>query len=145
MTSENKSHDDQPVPTRRKSRFGRAAVAAGLAAGVALLCAAAVPASAATSAASAAAVTPHAGVSGHLTGSAGNASMAAKRTVAYWTRARMLSAANGASVTERSAAAAHAAPTTASGPAGRVAATAPDQALKGPKVQITSARPTGAG
>ena len=145
MTSESKSHDDKPAPAGRRSRYGRAAVAAGLAAGVALLCAAAVPASAATAAPSAAAVTPHAAsASGHLTGSASDASTAAKRTVAYWTRARMLSAANGASVTVRSAGDAHAAPTTASGPAGRVAATAPDEALAGPKVKIPAAEPAGA-
>ena len=141
MTSESKSHDDQPAPAVRRSRFGRATVAAGLAAGVALLCAAAVPASAATSAAARTAATPaSAGASGHLTGSAGPASMAAKRTVAYWTRARMLAAANGASVSVKSAKGAHTAPAVAPGPAGRVAGTGPDQALKGPVTRIPAGR-----
>jgi hypothetical protein len=55
-------------------------------------------------------VAPHASTaSGHLTGSAGDASTAARRTVAHWTRTRMLSAANGAGVTVRSAKGAHAA------------------------------------
>src|SRR5277367_5271128 len=130
MTFESKSHDDKPAPAGRRSRFGRAAVAAGLAAGVALLCAAEVPASAATSAAS---VTPHAAsASGHLTGSASEASTAAKRTVAYWTRPRMLSAANGASVSVKSAPGPHPAPAIVPGPAGRVGGTGPEEALKGP-------------
>jgi hypothetical protein len=144
MTSESKSHDDKPAPAGRRSRFGRAAVATGLAAGVALLCAAAVPASAATAATaatSAAAVTPHASsASGHLTGSANEASAAAKRTVAYWTRARMLSAANGASVSVKSARGARTAPAVAPGPAGRVAGAGPDQALKRPTVRPPAGR-----
>ena len=144
MTSESKSHDDKPTPAARRSRFGRAAVATGLAAGVALLCAAAVPASAATAASPAAAVAPHASsASGHLTGSASAASTAAKRTVAYWTRARMLAAANGASVSVKSASDSHAAPAIASGPAGRVGGTAPDEALRGPAVRVPSATSRG--
>jgi V8-like Glu-specific endopeptidase len=140
MTFENKSHDDQPAATRRKFRFGRAAVAAGLAAGVALLCAAAVPASAATAATPAAAVKPPtSSASGHLTGSASEASAAARRTVTYWTRARMLSAANGASVSVKSASDSRPAPAIVSGPAGRVGGTVPDQALKGPAVRVPAA------
>jgi V8-like Glu-specific endopeptidase len=137
MTSETKSHDDKPAPAGRRSRYGRAAVAAGLAAGVALLCAAAVPASAATAATPAAAVTPPASsASGHLTGSASQASAAARRTEAYWTRARMLSAANGAGVAVKSASDSRPAPAIVSGPAGRVGGAAPDQALKGPVVRV---------
>jgi len=140
MTSENNSREDKASGVGRRSRFGRVAAAAGLAAGVAMLCAAAVPAFAATSATSVAAAAPHsAGASGHLTGSASEASTAAKRTVAYWTRARMLSAASGASVSVKSAPGAHAAPAIASGPAGRVAGTAPDQAIKGPAVRVPAA------
>jgi len=131
MTSENKSHDDEAAHARHGSRFRRAAVLAGLAAGVALLCAAAVPATAAT------APTPHASaVSGHATASAGAASMAAKRTVAYWTRARMLSARNGATITSRSAPDSHAASARVSGPTGRVGGSVPDQALAGPSPRI---------
>jgi len=142
MTSESTSHDDNTAPVGRRSRFGRAAVATGLAAGVALLCAAAIPASAATSGASATAVTPHvSSASGHLTGSASEASTAAKRTVAYWTRARMLSAANGASVSVKSAPGSHAAPAIVTGPAARVGGTAPDQALKGPAGRPAADRP----
>jgi V8-like Glu-specific endopeptidase len=141
MTSESKSHDDKPAHSARRSRYGRAAVAAGLAAGVALLCAAAVPASAATSAA---AVTPHpSSATGHLTGSATEAGTAAKRTVAYWTRARLLSAANGASVSVKSAPDSHAAPAIVPGRAGRVAGAAPAQALKSPAVRIPAAGSTG--
>jgi V8-like Glu-specific endopeptidase len=137
MTSESNSHDDKPATAGRRSRFGRAAVATGLAAGVALLCAAAVPASAATAATPAAAVTPPASsASGHLTGSASEAGTAARRTVAYWTRARMLSAANGASVSVKSASDSHAAPAVVPGPTGRVGGTAPDQALRGPAVLV---------
>jgi V8-like Glu-specific endopeptidase len=144
MTSEGNSRDDKTATVGRRFGFGRAAVATGLAAGVALLCAAAVPAFASTSATSPAAVTPHASsASGHLTGSASEASAAAKRTVAYWTRARMLSAANGASVSVKSAKGAHAAPAIASGPAGRVGGTAPDQALKGPAVHIPATHGAG--
>jgi V8-like Glu-specific endopeptidase len=144
MTSEGNSRDDKTATVGRRFGFGRAAVATGLAAGVALLCAAAVPAFASTSATSSAAVTPHASsASGHLTGSASEASAAAKRTVAYWTRARMLSAANGASVSVKSAKGAHAAPAIASGPAGRVGGTAPDQALKGPAVHIPATHGAG--
>jgi V8-like Glu-specific endopeptidase len=147
MTSESNSHDDKTARAGRRSRFGRAAVAAGLAAGVGLLCAAAAPAFAATSATSATAVTPPASsASGHLTGSASEASTAAKRTVAYWTRARMLSAANGASVSVKSADS-HAAPAIVpgpAGPAGRVGGTAPDEALKGPAVRIPATHGTGA-
>jgi V8-like Glu-specific endopeptidase len=145
MTSENKSHDDKPAHANRGSRFRRAAVATGLAAGVALLCAAAVPATAATTATAATAATPHASaVSGHVTGSASQASTAAKRTVAYWTRARMLSAANGASVTLRSARDSRAAPTAVSGPAGRVTGAGPDQAFAGPAPRIPAAGHSGA-
>jgi len=141
MTSESNSHDDQTARVGRRSRFGRAAAATGLAAGVALLCAAAVPASAATTAAARPAATPTAaGASGHLTGAGSATSMAARQTVAYWTRARMLSAANGAGVSVKSAPGAHSAPAIASGPTGRVAGTGPDQALKGPVVHIPAAR-----
>jgi hypothetical protein len=145
MTSESKSHDDKPTPAARRSRFGRAAVATGLAAGVALLCAAAVPASAATAATPAAAVTPPAAsASGHLTGSASESSSAAKRTVAYWTRARMLSAANGAGISVRSAARGqHTAPAAVTGRAGRVGGTAPDEALKGPAGRTPAVHQTG--
>jgi V8-like Glu-specific endopeptidase len=134
MTSGNKSYDDKPAHARHRSRFRRAAVAAGLAAGVALLCAAAIPATAAPT------PTPRAsGVSGHATASVGQASKAAQRTVAYWTRARMLSARNGASITSKPAAGSHAASSGASGvsgPAGRVTGTAPDQALAGRSPRI---------
>jgi len=148
MTSENKRHDNQaahvPAHAKRGSRFRRTAVAAGLAAGVALLCAAAVPAAAAATAATAAttattatASAPHAAaVSGHATASASEAATAAKRTVAYWTRGRMLSARSGAITT--SASAAHATPVRASGPAGRVAGAAADEALAGPSPRIST-------
>jgi hypothetical protein len=48
MTSDNKFHRANPARAWDGARFRRAAVATGLAAGVALLCAAAVPATAAT-------------------------------------------------------------------------------------------------
>jgi V8-like Glu-specific endopeptidase len=109
-------------------------VVTGLAAGIALLCAAAVPASAATAPA------PHAsGVTGHATASPGATSMAAKRTVAYWTRARMLSARNGASVTSKSAPGSRTAPAGVSGPAGRVTGAVADQSLKGGSPQFPAA------
>jgi hypothetical protein len=128
MTSENKSHDGQAVRARRGSRFRRAAVAAGLAAGVALLCAA-VPASAATRPAPA--TTPASSATGHATASAGGPSLAARQAVAYWTRSRMLAARNGAGITAKSVPGASAAPSGQTGPAGRVTGTAPNQALKG--------------
>ena len=141
MTSESNSPDDKTDRAGRGSRLGRAAIATGLAAGVALLCAAAIPASAATTAT---AVTPHAsGASGHPTAGSSEASTAARRTVEYWTRTRMLSAANGASVSVKSAPGSHAAPATVSGRAGRVAGTAPDQALAGPATRIPAAGSTG--
>jgi V8-like Glu-specific endopeptidase len=133
MTSENKSHGDTPAHARPKPRFRRAAVATGLAAGVALLCAAAVPATAATGSA------PHAsGVTGHATATASDTSTAAKRVVAYWTPARMLSARNGAGITVRSASASHAAPSGVHGPAGHVDGSGPDQAFAGPAVRIAA-------
>jgi hypothetical protein len=138
MTSENKSRGDKPAPARRGSRFRRAAAATGLAAGVALLCAAAVPATAATASAP-----PASGATGHATASASEASAAAKRVVAYWTRARMLSARNGAAITVKSAAASQAAPSPVRGSAGHVTGTAPDQALAGPAPRI--ATPDGRG
>ena len=133
MTSENKSHGHRPAHARKASWFRRAAVASGLAAGAALLCAAAVPATAATVSA------PHAaGVTGHATASASDASTAAKRVAAYWTRARMLSARNGAGVTVKSAPASHAAPSGRHGSSGHVAGTAPSETLAGPVVRIPS-------
>jgi V8-like Glu-specific endopeptidase len=136
MTSENKSHGDTPAHARPKSRFRRAAVATGLAAGVALLCAAAVPATAATAAAGSA---PHAsGVTGHATATASDTSTAAKRVVAYWTRARMLSARDGAGITVNSASASHAAPSGVHGPAGHVNGSGPDQAFAGPAARIAA-------
>ena len=152
MTSESKSPDDRTARVGRGPRLGRAAIATGLAAGVALLCAAAVPATAATTTTAettatavttatatttATAVTPHAaGASGHATASPSDASTAARRTVEYWTRARMLSAANGASISVTSAPDSHARPAIASGRAGRVAGTAPDQALARPAASL---------
>jgi V8-like Glu-specific endopeptidase len=142
MTSDNNSHGDKPAHARQhRSRFRRAAVATGLAAGVALLCAAVIPASAATAATTATGTTTGAtlhasGVSGHATASPGDAVSAAKRTVAYWTRARMLSALNGASVTLKSVSDSHAAPASVRGSAGHVTGTGADQALAGPLVRI---------
>jgi hypothetical protein len=134
MTSENNSRDGKAAHAKPKSRFRRAAVATGLAAGVALLCAAAVPATAATAATTS---TPHASaVTGHETASVSDASSAAKRTVGYWTRARMLSAGSGADVTSKFAPASQAAPTGLRGSAGRVTGSAPDQALAGPRISI---------
>jgi V8-like Glu-specific endopeptidase len=131
MTSENKSHGHKPAHARKRSRFRRAAVASGLAAGVALLCAAAVPATASTVSA------PHpSSVTGHATATASDASTAAKRVVAYWTRARMLSARNGAGITVKSAPASHAAPSGLRGSSGHVTGTAPDETLAGPVVRI---------
>jgi hypothetical protein len=130
MTSEKKYYDDRLAQARHGSRLRRAAVVAGLAASAALLCAAAVPAHAST--ATTPAATPHAsGVSEHATASAGDASTAAQRAVAYWTRSRMLSARNGSTVKGGSAPGAHAAPTHASGPAGHVAGAAPSQSIPG--------------
>jgi V8-like Glu-specific endopeptidase len=127
MTSENESRGHKPAHAKKGLRFRRAAVASGLAAGVALLCAAAVPATAATVS------TPRAAtVTGHATASASDASNAAKRVVAYWTRARMLSARNGAGITVGSARASSTAPSGVRGSAGHVTGAGPDQALAGP-------------
>ena len=83
------------------------------------------------------AVTPPAtGVSGHATASRSDVSTAARRTVEYWTRARMLSAANGASVSVTSTPNSRPRPAVVPGRAGRVAGTAPDQALAGPAARI---------
>lgn len=140
MTSENKSHDGKPAPAKSRTRFRRAAVVTGLAAGVALLCAAAVPASAATAPA------PHSvGVTSHATASRGATSMAARQAVAYWTRARMLSARNGASVTSKSAPGSRTASAGVSGRAGRVAGALPDQAVKGVSVKLPANVNRGAG
>jgi V8-like Glu-specific endopeptidase len=133
MTSDNKFHRANPARAWHGARFRRAAVATGLAAGVALLCAAAVPATAATVPAP-----PASGVTGHATATASQASTSANRVVAYWTRARMLSARNGAGVTPKSAADSQAASPIVRGPAGHVAGTAPDQALASPVGRIPS-------
>jgi V8-like Glu-specific endopeptidase len=131
MTSENKHHDDNPAHAGHGSRFRRVAVVAGLAVTAALVCAATVPALAG------AATTPHVStVSGHATANAGGASPAAKRAAAYWTRSRMLSARNASTITTGSTPNAHAAPIHASGPAGHVAGTAPNESLPGAARQI---------
>ena len=141
MTSEIQSLGEKPAPARRGTRFRRAAVAAGLAAGVALLCAAAGPASAATASAPGSAAA--AGATGHVTASASDASSAAKRVIAYWTKARMLSARNGDGVQVK-AGPAHAAAAGPRGRAGHVAGTAADEALAGPGPRITAQAVRGA-
>ena len=135
MTTENKPQDDQPAHPKRGFLSSRAAVVTGLAVGVALLGAVAVPATAATS--------PHAStVSSHSVASAGETSTVAQRTVAYWTRARLLSARDADTIKSASATDSRAALARVSGPAGHVAGATPDQALAGPSQRIPApARP----
>jgi len=126
MAHENKPRK-QPAcagSTRRARRLTTAA--AGLAAGVALLGAAAIP-----TVATATTAPPAPQVSEHQVAGAGQASVAAQATIAYWTRARMLSARNADSITFASRPHSPAMPFHPSGPAGQVAGAAPVQALAG--------------
>ncbi len=128
MARTNKPQHEQPSPAGRRPWGRRLAAVAGLAAGVALLGGMAAP-----GAATANTAPPSPRVSGHVMTGTGRASMAAQRAVAYWTRARMLSARNADRTKITSPPDAHAAPAPRpSGPAGQVAGTAPVEALRGP-------------
>jgi hypothetical protein len=134
MTSEKMLDHDQPAGARRWLRPRRVAAMVGLAAGVALLSAAAVPATAATAPRASA-------VSVHTVAGQADASAAAQRTIAFWTKARMLSARDADVITTR-ASSTHATAVRPSGPAGHVAGTAPDQALigKAPRIAASAGR-----
>jgi len=73
----------------------------------------------------------------------GQASAAAARAAAYWTRARMLSARNANRIQFTSPPDAHAAPAPRpSGPAGQVPGAAPVESLRGPAGGATGTPPT---
>jgi V8-like Glu-specific endopeptidase len=137
MAHENEPQQGQPTRAGSRPRARRIARMAGLAAGVALLGGAAIPA-----AATATTAPPAPQVSGHQVASAGQASAAAQQTIAYWTRARMLSARNADTITFASRPRMPAPPAHPSGPAGQVAGAAPVQPLAGPaRAQAGPARP----
>jgi hypothetical protein len=122
-------HNDSPRddrPWARRWLKPRHAARAGLMAGVALLAVAALPA-----AALAGTAPPAAAVTGHQVASAAGASVAAQRTVAFWTRSRMLSARDADTIKTVPGSSA-AVPARASGLAGQVAGTGPEQALADP-------------
>lgn len=130
MAYENNPRHEQPAGAARRPRARRLAAVAGLAAGVALLGGAAIP-----TVATATTAPPTPPVSEHQVAGTGQAAAATQRTIAYWTRARMLSARNADSVTFASRPHSPAAPAHPSGPAGQVAGAAPIQALAGPARQ----------
>jgi V8-like Glu-specific endopeptidase len=128
MAHDNNPHHEEPAHAGISRRSRRLTAVAGLAAGIAMLSGAAAFPTVAT----ATTTPPVPQVSEHQMASAGQASAAAQRTTAYWTRARMLSARNADTVTFASPSHTPAIPLHPSGPAGQVAGAAPVQQLAGP-------------